>query len=110
MKATAWKQKSIRNSGLKLYSTDTALIPEAMVLYGKDLFHFIELYVIPRTPGEVIEQWKGLGVPFVIHAAHSLHGIKSGTGGKGKRKRALLWRDRQDRRHAWGRLDHRAWR
>ncbi len=74
MKATARKQKSIR-IGLKLYSTDTALIPEAMVLYGKDLFHFIELYVIPRTPGEVIEQWKGLGVPFVIHAAHSLHGI-----------------------------------
>jgi len=61
--------------GLKLYSTDTALIPEAMVLYERDLFQFIELYLTPRTPREMIGQWKRLGVPFVIHAAHSLHGI-----------------------------------
>lgn len=61
--------------GLKLYSTDTALIPEAMDLYERELFHFIELYVIPRTPREMITQWERLEVPFVIHAAHSLHGI-----------------------------------
>jgi deoxyribonuclease-4 len=74
MQARAQTLKAI-HIGLKLYSTDAALIPEAMVLYERELFHYVELYVIPRTPKEMIAQWELMDVPFVIHAAHSLHGI-----------------------------------
>lgn len=61
--------------GLKLYSTDIGLIPEANRLRQKGLFDYIELYVIPQTPEACLPQWKMLDAPFVIHAAHSLHGL-----------------------------------
>jgi len=61
--------------GLKLYSTDIALITEAKKLRDKGLFDYIELYIIPQTPEENLGQWEGLDVPFVIHAAHAIHGI-----------------------------------
>ena len=61
--------------GLKLYSTDIGLIPEANRLRQKGLFDYIELYVIPQTPEACLLQWKTMDVPFVIHAAHALHGF-----------------------------------
>lgn len=61
--------------GLKLYSTDVALISDARELKAKNFFDFVELYVIPGSYGNTIENWKDLGVPYVIHAPHSYHGI-----------------------------------
>lgn len=61
--------------GLKLYSTDVALIHDASELKAKDFFDFVELYVIPGSYGNTIEKWKDLGVQYVIHAPHSYHGI-----------------------------------
>lgn len=61
--------------GLKLYSTDIALIPDARELKAKVFFDFVELYVIPGSYGNTIEKWKDLGVQYVIHAPHSYHGI-----------------------------------
>ena len=60
--------------GLKLYSTDTALIQDASRL-GKGFFDFIELYIIPSSYEKTINIWKSFDIPYVIHAPHSLHRV-----------------------------------
>ena len=60
--------------GLKLYSTDTMLIPEAGDLKG-DFFDFVELYIVPGSHGATIEAWKDLSGSYVVHAPHSFHGV-----------------------------------
>jgi deoxyribonuclease-4 len=60
--------------GLKLYSTNIDLIPEAETLYRDGYFDYVELYIIPGTFKDVAS-WKDLKVPFLIHAPHSVHGI-----------------------------------
>jgi deoxyribonuclease-4 len=62
-------------TGLKLYSTDTQLIPDAAVLFSKGVFSYIELYIIPGSFEETIDKWKGLAASFVIHAPHSFHDV-----------------------------------
>lgn len=61
--------------GLKLFSTDIALIKEALMLHGDAVFDYIELYVIPNSYEKIINAWKECRVPFLIHAPHSAHGI-----------------------------------
>jgi len=61
--------------GLKLYSTDTPLISEAMALWKKEMYGYIELYIIPGTYHNTINQWRSSGIPFIIHAPHSFHGM-----------------------------------
>ncbi|MEN6374684.1 MAG: TIM barrel protein [Smithella sp.] len=60
--------------GLKLYSTNTSLIPEALLIKNK-FFNYVELYVIPGSYEKTISAWKEFAVPFVIHAPHSFHGV-----------------------------------
>jgi deoxyribonuclease-4 len=60
--------------GLKLYSTDVSLIPEAGSLAGK-FFDFIELYIVPGSHYGTISAWKSFHVPFIIHAPHTFHGV-----------------------------------
>jgi deoxyribonuclease IV len=60
--------------GLKLYSTDVALIPRSLKLKG-DIFNFIELYIIPGSFQKTIGAWKAIDIPYVIHAPHSSHGV-----------------------------------
>ncbi|MFB3883666.1 MAG: sugar phosphate isomerase/epimerase family protein [Thermodesulfobacteriota bacterium] len=62
------------NIGLKLYSTDVALIQDAVELQN-GLVDFIELYVIPGSHEKTIDAWKSFDIPYVIHAPHSLHGV-----------------------------------
>lgn len=61
--------------GFKLYSTDTALIPDSAKLLKEAFFDYIELYIIPGSFENTITKWKGFECPYVIHAPHSLHGI-----------------------------------
>ena len=61
-------------TGLKLYSTNLSLIPEVRTLGGVRV-EFIELYAIPGSYELTVSHWKDLEVPFVIHAAHSHHGV-----------------------------------
>ena len=63
------------NIGLKLHSTNVALIPDALRLKKEGFFDYIELYIIPDTYEETIDAWKNLDVPYVIHAPHSFHGV-----------------------------------
>lgn len=60
--------------GLKLYSTNTGLIPEANFLRDK-YFNFVELYIIPGSYDKTISAWKEVNFPYVIHAPHSFHGV-----------------------------------
>lgn len=61
------------NVGLKLYSTDTSLIDNALRIQEEGYYDYIELYIIPGSYKQAINAWKALNVPFVIHAPHSFH-------------------------------------
>ncbi len=61
--------------GLKLYSTDTALISSAQKLKKQNIFDFIELYVVPNSYKNNIDNWKCLDAQFIIHAPHTAHGV-----------------------------------
>lgn len=63
------------NIGLKLYSTDTSLIDNALIIQEEGFYDYIELYIVPGSYEETIESWKSFDCPFVIHAPHSIHGI-----------------------------------
>lgn len=65
--------------GLKLWSVNTdAYLREAKRLYADSVFDYLELYVVPGSE-ETCDTWKALhddtGLPFVIHAPHSAHGV-----------------------------------
>lgn len=61
--------------GLKLWSNNTdAYLEEAKRLYKEGWFDYIELYVVPNTL-ETIQKWKGLSIPFTLHAPHFAHGV-----------------------------------
>lgn len=60
--------------GLKLYSTNTDLIPEAILSKNK-FFNFVELYIIPGSYDKTINAWKEFDVPYVIHAPHFFQGV-----------------------------------
>lgn len=61
--------------GLKLWSTNANYIGEASRLYEKGIYQYIELYSVPGSYAEYIGIWKGLKIPFVIHAAHFRGGM-----------------------------------
>lgn len=60
--------------GLKLYSTNTDLIGEALAL-KHEFFDYVELYVLPGSHDETVRAWREFEVPYVIHAPHSSHGV-----------------------------------
>ncbi len=63
------------NLGLKLWSINTDnYLHEAIKLYEKNIYGYIELYVVPNTL-EYLEKWQDLKIPFIIHCPHSAHGF-----------------------------------
>lgn len=62
--------------GLKLWSSNTDLLSEALELIEPDLFQYIELTPIPETD---IEPWLEHKIPFIIHATTERHGFNIGT-------------------------------
>ncbi len=63
------------NVGLKLYTTNVSLIQDTLRLKDEGYFDYIELYIIPDSYAETIKSWKKINVPYVIHLAHSFHGV-----------------------------------
>jgi len=61
--------------GLKLYSTDTRHAPEARSLVKHGVYSYVELFAAPGSIKDTVESWRDLGVPYVIHAAHSMKGL-----------------------------------
>ncbi len=60
--------------GLKLWSTNTQRIPVARDLFVRKVFDYIELFVVPGS-GKTIPLWKALGIPYILHAPHSVAGF-----------------------------------
>ncbi|MBQ2611898.1 hypothetical protein IJF81_05865 [bacterium] len=61
--------------GLKLWSINTDFyLAEAVRLYNKGVYDYIELYVVPETLN-TLEKWKKLKIPFIIHNAHFAQGF-----------------------------------
>ncbi|MEE6206874.1 MAG: hypothetical protein VZR95_02350, partial [Alphaproteobacteria bacterium] len=61
--------------GLKLWSTNTDFYyKEAIDLYTKGVYDYIELYVVPETL-DTLPKWKQLKIPFIIHNAHFMQGF-----------------------------------
>jgi len=63
------------NLGLKLWSTNHELLGQALMLYEKKIFQYIELYAVPGTFEDTIEKWQASKIPFTIHCPHSAHGF-----------------------------------
>jgi len=58
--------------GLKLWSTNTDLLPEAALLVQNGPFEYIELMPVPGTSVEPFVQYD---VPFVLHCATERFGV-----------------------------------
>ncbi len=58
--------------GLKLWSTDYSLIKKAEELIKENVFHYIELMVIPDTKISLFQKIKA---PYIVHIPHSGFGL-----------------------------------
>jgi len=76
--------------GLKLHSTNTDLISEAVTLWRDDIFQYIELYIVPGTYSSTHEKWSACNIPFILHAAHSYDGINLALRKQWEQNRYLL--------------------
>ncbi len=60
--------------GLKLWSTNLNYIPPAQILFAREVFDYIELFVVPGSLG-TLTRWQALDIPYVLHAPHSTAGL-----------------------------------
>ena len=61
--------------GLKLWSINTDFyLKEAVKLYEKGIYDYIELYVVPESL-DTLSEWKKLKIPFIIHHSHFAQGF-----------------------------------
>jgi len=60
--------------GLKLWSTNIQYIPAARDLFARKVFDYIELFIVPGS-AKTMPLWKALGVPYILHAPHSVYGF-----------------------------------
>jgi endonuclease IV len=61
--------------GLKLFSINRNYVEPALKLYEREVYHYIELYIVPGSFDEFRTLWKDMPVPFVIHAPHFKDGL-----------------------------------
>jgi deoxyribonuclease-4 len=101
--------------GLKLWSTNTDLIDQAVTLIDEKIFDYIELLVIPGTSCSPFK----VDVPFVVHIPHFIHGVSIGDPSKTeynlqKINESIIWADELGAQylilHAGeGSLEHAVW-
>ncbi len=75
--------------GLKLFSTNRQYIENAVKLFDKNIYQYIELYTVPGSYGDYKDDWKNLNIPYVIHAPHSAHGLNLAKSEKEKKNMEL---------------------
>lgn len=61
--------------GLKLWSNNKNYVKEAVALYEKGIYQYIELYVLPSIDDTQVSMWKNIHIPYVIHAPHFRDGL-----------------------------------
>ena len=76
--------------GLKLFSTNDNYISEAVMLYKKNIYDYIELYVEPCSYIKYLQLWKNLEIPYVIHAPHFRNGLNLAKAGHAENNKILL--------------------
>lgn len=86
--------------GLKLWSTNTNLIDQAIHLIDEKIFSYLELLVIPGTR---ISKFT-IDVPYIIHIPHHKFGVNIGEAGKKKYNmekinEAIIWADKLDAKY-----------
>lgn len=60
---------------MKLWSVNYQYLPEARRLLREGICDFIELFVVPGSYSENLDQWAGLNADYVIHAPHYDFGV-----------------------------------
>ena len=86
--------------GLKLWSTNTDLIDQAVHLIGEKIFDYIELFVIPDSE---IKPFL-INVPYIIHIPHEKFGVNIGDPvakeySLQKINKSITWADRLNAKH-----------
>ena len=81
--------------GLKLWSSNTDLVKQAVQLIDQKIFDYIELFVIPETP---ISSFL-IDVPYIIHIPHHKFGVNIGETGRKKHNlqrigESITWADK----------------
>jgi deoxyribonuclease IV len=76
--------------GLKLWSDNKNYINQAERLYKKKIYDYIELYIVPDTYDKYIKIWHKLGIPFIIHCTHFMHGFNLAEENKRKRNMEIF--------------------
>lgn len=61
--------------GLKLWSTNDYYVPSIHNLWGKKIFDYIELFIVPGSFSRYASIWKNIPVPYILHAPHSAQGL-----------------------------------
>lgn len=61
--------------GLKLWSTNDNYVKEAVRLFEKGVYQYIELYMTPNTGKKHTEMWEKIDIPYVVHAPHYQAGL-----------------------------------
>lgn len=61
--------------GLKLWSNNDNYLKEAVSLFEKGAYQYIEIYMLPGTEQKMVDIWKGLEIPYVVHAPHYQAGL-----------------------------------
>ena len=61
--------------GLKLWSNNDNYVKEAVRLFEKGVYQYIEIYMLPGTEQKMVDMWRGLDIPYVVHAPHFLAGL-----------------------------------
>lgn len=74
--------------GLKLWSTNEQYISPAQELFRKKIFDYIELFTEPDSFNRNGAQWKDIGIPFVLHAPHSMQGLNFSLPGNQSKNKA----------------------
>ncbi len=75
--------------GLKAWSTNMLLIPETIKAFEERSLDYVELFCVPGTVMDTAPQWSATGIPFIVHAPHSLSGLNFSQKGMAAQNREL---------------------
>lgn len=76
--------------GLKLWSNNIVYGNSLTELHRRNVFDYIELYIVPNSQRTCISRWKGKPWPYVLHAPHSYSGLNMSLSKCERRNRLLI--------------------
>ena len=78
------------NLGLKIWSTNHRYIDDALSLYERGVYQYIEMLTVPGSYEKYSHLWSATGIPFVLHAPHNAHGLNLSDSLNRKRNSEIL--------------------